>query len=218
MNTPIYCLSYNNPIRALRMRNRFQSLGIEDVTFSPGIQDDTNHTNSIMLGHIDMLNRFCERDDDAEYAVFCEDDVYIHKDLKEHLPTMVLECKTQNIDILLLGYLFAQNVSHIRYPGYIDCPHLHKGEYCDYFGFPDNMWGAQMYMLSKKKAREFIEKGPHDYGEIPYAADWILTKLGNRALTVPMYAVEDGTKPYEHDGQRTLHWESFHKNISEQYI
>lgn len=216
MNIPIYCLSYNNPVRCARMKNRFKSLEIDDVTFSPGMKDDIS-ARSIMLGHMDILRRFCERDD-AEYAVFCEDDIYIHKDLKTHLPIMVQECKVQNIDILLMGYLFRQNVSQIQRPGYTDIPHLHKGEYCDYFGFPDLIWGAQMYMLSKEKAREFVNKDPHDYGEIPYAADWTLTKLGNRALTVPMYAVEDGTKHYDHDGQQILHHETFHNNINDDYV
>ena len=212
MNIPIYYLSYNNPTRATRMENRFKSLGLDDVTVSPGVKDD-NRANSMMLGQMDMLRRFCDRDD-AEYAVFCEDDIYIHKDLKKDLPSLVEGCKKSNRDILLMGYLYPDDVSLIRNPGYGNFPHLHKGENCDFYGYPEHIWGAQMYMLSKKKAREFLElKGPFDC-----PADWNLTKFGNRALTVPLYAVEDGTTKYSDGGQDNLHWETFRKNISNQYI
>lgn len=216
MDVPILCLSYNNPTRAARMQHRFHSIGMKRVTITPGVQD-SNRANSTMLGHLDMIRRFCEMED-AEYGVFCEDDLYIHKDLNTHLPTLVQECKSQNIDILLMGYLFMQNTSWIMKPGYMDMPHLHKGAHCDYYGYYDELWGSQMYMLSKKKAREFIEKGPHDYVGTPYAVDWVLTKMGNRAITVPMYAVEDGTSQYDDIGQKRLHHSTFLANIGDQYV
>jgi len=216
MDVPVLCLSHNNPSRAARMQQRFDTVGLNRVTITPGVQD-SNRANSTMLGHLDMIRRFCEMED-AEYGVFCEDDLYIHKDLKTHLPTLVQECKSQNIDILLMGYLFRQNTSWIVKPGYVDMPHLYKGAHCEYYGYHDDLWGGQMYMLSKKKAREFIEKGPHDYEGLPYAVDWVLTKIGNRAITVPMYAVEDGTSQYDHIGQKRLHRDTFLANISDQYI
>jgi hypothetical protein len=216
MDVPVFCLSFNNHSRAERMQKRFDTVGLNRVTITPGVQD-SNRANSTMLGHLDMIRRFCEMED-AEYGVFCEDDLYIHKDLKTHLPTLVHECKSQNIDILLMGYLFGQNTSWIVKPGYVDMPYLHKGAYCDYYGYYDELWGGQMYMLSKKKAREFIEKGPHDYARTPYAVDWVLTKMGNRAITVPMYAVEDGTSQYDDIGQKRLHHGTFLANIGDQYI
>ena len=38
-----------------------------------------------------------------EYAIFCEDDVYIHKDLKNNISKIINDFKENKLDILLLS-------------------------------------------------------------------------------------------------------------------
>jgi hypothetical protein len=78
-------------------------------------------------------------------------------------------------------------------------------------GYPDNTWGAQMYMISKKQCKYLLNKYTNGYLETsiknpditPFAADWIITKQGKRALLYPLRVIENGLMEYEDEWQGT---------------
>ena len=110
-NYDIYCLSFKNPIRKSQMDDRFQELNLR-YTFHEGVgMDDPRIFNNggggcwcCMLGHIDMIKNFYENSE-KEYGIFCEDDIYIHKDFCKVLPDIIKDFNLMNLDVLLLGYL-----------------------------------------------------------------------------------------------------------------
>jgi hypothetical protein len=69
-----------------------------------------------------------------------------------------------------------------------------------YHHYPFDLWGTQMYVLSRKYAKNVIdtysdifayaEKAEIDKTMHPLSADWTITKNGNRALLFPMLAFE----------------------------
>jgi len=203
----IFCLSYNNPERKLSMQTKFEQLGI-DFFFYDGVElnDERIHPESYkkcwscMYGHLDMINIFYN-DAATDYGIFCEDDIYIHKDFKQFMPQIINDFKHLNLDVLLLGYLVPFQIKSY-YNGY----HLKDKDLISdglkYHNFTDDTWGTQMYMLSKENAGKILEK----YGATsnyavktladntltPFSADWTITKDGNRALITPCLAVEDG--------------------------
>jgi hypothetical protein len=88
----LYCLSYNNPERKMNMESRFQKLNLPYVIYD-GVSDsriqDTPYKIvwSCMYGHLDMIKMFYE-DDSTTFGIFCEDDIYIHKDFSEIMPNI----------------------------------------------------------------------------------------------------------------------------------
>ena len=92
----IYCLNYNNETRRIKMEKIFNELGMDcffynGVDFSDErinkynniISDHTKKCWSCMYGHLDMIHKFYYNTD-KEIGIFCEDDIYIHKDFKKH--------------------------------------------------------------------------------------------------------------------------------------
>jgi hypothetical protein len=84
----------------------------------------------------------------------------------------------------------------------------------EFLQYPDDLWGSQMYMMSREHARKIVTDYTADYitrplseGEsrIPYSPDWILTKCGKRALIYPMMAVEEGDSPLGHPAHEEFH-------------
>ena len=219
INYDIYCLSYNNVKRKTQMENRFQELNLK-CTFHKGssvnIDDQIviNRKNiaswSCMLGHLDMIKHFYENSE-KEYGIFCEDDIYIHKDFKLLLPNIIEDFKLMNLDVLLLGYLiqFKIESKHIMFNLK---SHSNDLKYT-YYNYPDDLWGAQMYMLTKKHAKYILDKYTiyypirtfTDNTLVPFSSDWTITKEGNRALIYPMLAVEIADKISGHQGQDTFH-------------
>jgi GR25 family glycosyltransferase involved in LPS biosynthesis len=200
-----YCLSFNNIERKTQMKNRFTKLNL-DVQFYDGVNmDDERISNvggygswSCMYGHLDMINKFLN-ETDKEYGVFCEDDIYIHKEFADDIPKIIHDFKTMNLDVLLLGYLIIHPPSTEK---------IIK----NYYSYHDHLWGSQMYMISRSHAKNLIQKYYGDYAVqslttniTPFSADWTITKDGNRAMVYPMYAVEDGKKQYEWNDQEVLH-------------
>ena len=209
-NYDIYCLSFKNPIRKSQMEERFKQLEI-NCTFYDGVSmDDLRIKNnngssawSCMLGHINIIKTFYENSEN-DYGIFCEDDVYIHKDFKLMLPNIIEDFKLMNLDVLLLGYLIQFKIES-KYIGF-DLKYT-------YHTYPDDLWGAQMYMLTKKHAKYILDKFNIDYAIRslnentlqPFSADWTITKEGNRALIYPMLAVEIADKKSGDSYQDTFH-------------
>lgn len=206
-NYKIFCLSYNNLERRQIMQTKFEKLDINFV-FYDGIElnDKRIHSESYkkcwscMYGHLDMIKMFYN-DSELEYGIFCEDDIYIHKDFKQLIPQIMNDFKHLNLDVLLLGYLVPFQIKSY-YNGY----HLKDKNFTSdglkYHNFTNDTWGTQMYMLSKKNAKKILEKYDEtsnyavktlsDNTLTPFSADWTITKDGNRALITPCLAVEDG--------------------------
>lgn len=215
-NIKFYTFSFRNPERKARMTERFEKEGIElefvdpvelsDSRIFPA-PDNQKRTWAIMFNHLDMIKAFLESD--AEYGVFCEDDIYIRKGLKNYISNIKFGYEKYNLDILLLGYLWPQEIAEIKvYPEFkILEDHL------VFLKYTDDLWGSQMYMLNRETAERFLKKYSVEYAlssqgnpNIPYfSPDWTLTKDGKRAIIYPMMAVEEGNVVTSHYGQASFH-------------
>lgn len=207
---PIYCISFNNPPRKERMMARFEQLGLP-CTFidpipptDPQIVENIEHEwlrrqFSAMMNHLKMMALFVESG--ASHGIFCEDDIYLKRTFKEDLPYIVHDFDRMELDILLLGYLISEKLVFPRYPP--------KTKYT-YHNYPDDNWGSQMYMLSRKHALVLLEKFSFEQGlilhkTIPYTQDFTITKTGNRACIYPLIGVEEGEVNGDHQGQILFH-------------
>ena len=224
--TPLhfYIISYNNPTRLSLLLNKFNQLELPPpkvlepvhLTDPRLINAIEPRTWAIMLQHLDALMDFYlsssptkENDKSKEYCIICEDDILLSKKIKENLPNIVKKFADLNLDILLLSYLTTtplaiepQNDKHF--------PHIESHHF---YGFPDDLWGSQMYMVTKEHARYLINtyttKWAIEHPNEPYSPDWILTKKGKRALIYPPLAIENGETLTEHEGQRHFHRQSY---------
>lgn len=233
-----FCLSFENEERYANMSSIFNSINVPYQIF-----DGVNSTDprmataedvrcwSCMYGHLDMIRNFIESS--YEYGIFCEDDIMIHKQIGTIIPNIISDFDNLKLDVLLLGYLlpfklsFSQNIvntEHIQQLGFTEkqssSNKLNKMGYT-YHEFPDTVWGAQMYMLSKQQAIRLLakyENGCIDTKKTPFSADWTLTKEGNRAIISPMLACEIGGQCYKDKGQHTFHHNCHIVNKCEYFI
>lgn len=235
-NYQFYCLSFNNPVRKENMQRRFDTLGIDCIIYE-GVPPEDHRIASLenahqrtiwscMYGHLDMISDFVHNTD-KEFGIFCEDDIYIHKDLKQLMPKLMTDFNHLQLDVLLLGYLLYFKIEKNNY--FHDYSLKDNSSSSDnssiysYHNYPDSVWGTQMYMLSRESAKKLLDKYDfssgyaeqtlHDPTLVPFTADWTLTKDGNRALITPILAVEDNQTNYEHHGQRNFHWTCFNAHF-----
>lgn len=231
-NYEFYCLSFNNKERKESMMSRFEKIGIpcnfyEGVTFDDHRIANRMNPNvtgrwSCAYGHLDMIHNFYHNST-KEFGVFCEDDLLIHKDLKSFMPKITKDFKELNLDVLLLSSLLPFKMNE-QIPGfkrkstsYINS--IDK-EY-NYYNFVNEVWGTQMYMVSKKQAGVLLDKYYTDYADMslnnpdmtPFSADWTLTKDGNRAMIFPMFASENNLKFYEDYNQQVYHDKCYFVNF-----
>ena len=215
MSYDIYCLSFKNPERKAQMEARFKQLEI-DCIFSDGVDNnDPRIANnegvgwSMMLGALDILQRFYNSG--KEFGIFCENDVYLHKDLKTMLPKIIEDFKLLSLDVLLLGYLIPFEIKS-HYQGFeLNCDNTNLNYV--YHNYPNDLWGGQMILFSKKYAKAILDKYTVEYAIKartdtslpPFSGDHTITKDGNRAIIYPMLAVETADKAYGHWGQGTFH-------------
>jgi len=209
---PIYCMSApaNEPRRA-RMRRRMDEVGLTCSFLSTALTGGDvrqlvagsgrtepagfeHRTAAVMLGHLELIRRFVE-ETRAPHGIVCEDDVYLRRTIKRDLPSIVRNFDTRGLDVLLLGYLWPWRDDE---PGY---------RFCDY---DDELWGTQMYLLSRSQAIHLIETYTLDWALAhwavrPFSPDWIITKTGRRARLSPMLAVEEGEVGTTHAGQVDFH-------------
>ncbi len=216
MSVNFYTFSFNNPGRKQRMTERFSKedlhlefvdpVEITDARVFPAPANQ-RRTWSIMLNHLDMLKTFLESD--ADYGVFCEDDIYIRKNFKSYIQALTQGYERFNLEILLIGYLLPHNSAEINvHPNF----KLYESQLL-FMNYTDDLWGSQMYMLNRDTARKFLELYTVNYAlksennpNIPYfSPDWTLTKVGRRAIVYPMLAVEEGNVVTSHGGQASFH-------------
>ena len=158
--------------------------------------------------------------------------------MKDKLPQIIHDFEDLKLNVLLLGYLvnhdFKNNFLNENSQFYSPFQCL-KGETKNfehaYYTYPDDHWGSQLYMLSRKQVEFLVSK----YNEInwkkaqdgnpienwkEYSPDWSITKEGNRALLFPMVAVEESKK---HLLNRNLphaitHVWTFEENITDDFF
>lgn len=216
MSVNFYTFSFRNPGRKQRMEERFKKemlrlefvepVELTDSRVFPAPQNQ-KRTWAIMLNHLDMLKAFLESD--AEYGVFCEDDIYIRKDLKSYLDTLIEGYNKYNLEILLIGYLLPHNAAEIKVHSDFK---LYDSQLL-FLKYTDDLWGSQMYMLNRETAENFLRQYTVEYAlksernpNIPYfSPDWTLTKVGRRAIVYPMLAVEEGNVVTSDSGQASFH-------------
>ena len=222
-----YGLSYNNPERKQRLKEQFakENLHIDiydGVPFTdPRINSVSTRINkkawSCMWGHLDMLKQFLETD--ALYGIFCEDDILLRKGFAKFIPEVISVFNRFNLDIMLLSYLFPTKPIQIKN----DLPLLE--EPITYFRYYNNVWGTQMYMLSRTIAKKFIEvytlnyaiQSTKDSSLNPFCADMILTKNGNRALIYPMLAIEEVNIDKAENDQEKFHKKCYDTHKHKRY-
>ena len=108
-----YVLTKQESERHYKMKMRFENENI-NAHFSPVVEfnderlnripDKHKRATSCMLGHLDMFRKFMESD--ADFGIFCEDDIHIRRGIKEIIPETIAKYKRQKLEILMLGYLF----------------------------------------------------------------------------------------------------------------
>jgi GR25 family glycosyltransferase involved in LPS biosynthesis len=223
MSFAFYCLSFNSPERKENITGRLNELKV-NFTISEGFKRESKAL-STMLGHLNLIRQFY--DSEYEYGIICEDGIFLHKNLKNDIPKLIEDFNVLNLDILLMGYLIA-------------CPFIPDGvilkkneNYSSIYKMITPLWGAQMYMISKKYAKEcldryaetekyiYLEEDVEKERLLPpeeSASDWSITKNGNRAICHPMLAIKDGSKFYEDLGQRRIHHETFFCNLTRDHF
>jgi hypothetical protein len=238
-NCAIYCLNFNNEVRKVAMTERFRIAGVSAV-LHPGVPvsdpridgrgliPHTQKCWSCMYGHLDMIRDFVNNDP-REYGVFCEDDILIDINLKPRLEHILGDFDILGLDTLLLGYLITYPLvgdsnggyAKVRQSIYVDIETTETTAF-RFYEYGD-IWGTQMYLLSKKQARKIIEKYANGYADEflknpdaifpPFSADWSITKEGNRCIVYPMLAIEDGLTNYDDQGQYDFHMSAHSSHI-----
>lgn len=200
-----YCLSFNNPIRTTAMREKFTRLGEYHSSIYEGVHptnqriserngsDSEKRVWSCMWGHLDMINDFYYNSS-AEFGIFCEDDILIHKDIIQLLPKILKDFTKMNLDVLLLGYLLPFRLDNNSYFVDYNKEFKYNSVKYNYYTYPSDLWGTQMYVLSKSSAKKMLDKFASDrgyeYDDLPFSSDWTITKYGKRAMIYPMLAIE----------------------------
>lgn len=244
-NYGIYCLNYlGSEIghkRRAALEQRFNQLQLH-CNFCKGVShNDIRLVNandkksaSCMMGHIDMIATFIYNSN-HEFGIFCEDDVLIRSDIKKHIPSLQQLFKKSSLDVMLLGYLLPYNMSNsdaISHHSSQQLPYIDSimsdGVKISLHGYHDELWGAQMYMLSRNAAKilhsQYSSQSPSSQNPQspqasqttpPYAADFTITKYGKRGLVTPIMAIENNDGIYEHFGQNKFHRACYAENINE---
>lgn len=227
---PIYIVSYQNEERRKRMIHRFKTLRLDHlITFTPEVRQTdprlsfmTEKRNaSIMLQHLDSLRLFLETS--HECCIVCEDDIHISKTFAEKLPAILHDFKEMKMDVMMLGYIltFSIDMNTEFHQGYF--PYANKQDdrilmaSHTYHSYPDDIWGSQMYLVSRSYASYLLdtydcaEKNIETIHKKPYNPDWVITKPSKRVLIYPMVALEeknDGGQNYDYGKQYRSHYHS----------
>lgn len=207
-----YVINYKDDERKRRMINRFKCLDIDLHFVDPVHESDPRlvdtplykRTSAIMLQHLDSIRNFYENTS-ADHCIVCEDDIHISKHLARDMPEIIENFEELKLDILLLGYLFPYKLD-----GNWHFPVRKDTEKYSYHGYPDDIWGSQMYLISRKHAKYLLDTFTIDFAidqleKIHYNPDWTITKYGRRAVITPMLAVEEGVEKSGHGGQTDFH-------------
>ena len=214
---PIYVINFNDDNRKQKMIQRFNTIDIELKFTPPVYQIDQRiplyadakvekRTWAIMLQHLDSIRDFYENTN-SSHCIVCEDDIMISKNFKNDLPNILNNFNHLKLDILLLGYLLPFKLNTNPY---------FTSKIYQYYNYPDDLWGSQMYLISRAYAKFLLDKYTIEFAlnnlDKPYSPDWIITKNGNKAILYPMIAVEEGSTKTINEGQNNFHKRCFEAN------
>ena len=219
-----YVVNFNDDDRKRRMINRFRAVDIDLHFIDPVYETDprireTNlykRTSAIMLQHIDSLHHFYYNTS-AEHCVVSEDDIHISKSIADDMPNIINTFTEMNLDVLLLGYLWPTDIpDNFHFPVLTESTINNKYKIT---GFPDDLWGCQMYLVSRSHARYIMETFTIKFAvdnleKIHYNPDWTITKYGRRGIITPMLAVEEGDDKSGHAGQTGFHKDCHDHNFN----
>ena len=223
-----YCINYKDEHRRNKMAERWTKLDLP-LHFVPPVESDDprlsnteiditkeKRTWAIMLQHLDSIRHFIE-ETDKEYCVVCEDDILVSKYMKMDIQEIVKTYEKLDLDVILLGYLVPyviQDDNHYY-------PLKERNHMFSYHDFPDDLWGSQMYLVSRKHGEALLDKYTVQYAletmhtEIPFSPDWTLTKWGKKAIVYPMIALEEGDTKCDLDCEISYHQRCFKRNYVE---
>lgn len=212
----VYSFSFKNPERKARMTERFDTVGhpvvwVDPVPITdPRIVDDSDkRCQAIMYNHLDMITAFLAGD--AEYGIFCEDDIFIRRDFANTVKIAIDGYKRIGPDVMLLGYL----------PNYIPFSYQHdwihslvEPPFAFLSVFPE-LWGSQMYMCDRAAAKRLYD-ACCDPTRVSthFSPDWAITKFGKSVALYPMLAVEEGVVVTDHWGQQDFHQVCFNAHFN----
>jgi len=221
-----YTFSFRNPARKARMEEQFKAEGIP-LHFVEPVQstdprlvkapDNLKRLWGIMFSHLDMLQTFINSD--ADFGVFCEDDIRLKKHIRPMLPEIMLQFRRHNLEILLLSCLCPYVPVEIQVHqthGVLEHPNV-------YLTYDTNLWGAHMYMLDRMTAQKMLAKYNLAYAEetltnpnlIHFSPDWTLTKDAvKKAAIYPMLSLEGGEVATDHEFQVMFHKQSFEAHFN----
>jgi len=226
MKINFYTFSFNNPQRKAKMEEQFAAEGIPLEFVEPVPSTDSRLTEApdnikrlwgIMFSHLDMIKTFLNSD--ADFGVFCEDDIRLRKNIAPLLPEIMLQFRRYNLEILLLSCL----CSYVPVEVYAHQPHGVIEHPYVYLTYHDNLWGAHMYMLDRKTAQKHLDKYNLAYAKetltnsnlTHFNPDWTLTKdATNKAALYPMLSLESGVVNTDHEFQVSFHKQCFEKHFS----
>jgi len=208
-----YYLSRENSDRDIRMVKRFNILNLTvkriECVDNKMLAEKNYENYGCQFGHLKMIKTFLDESTDP-YGCFMEDDVHIKKTILTDIPFLISKIEQLNLDILLIGYLINFYPATIKVSNnsfkLLEQPLI-------FANYPNDLWGSQCYILTRNHAKYLINKYNESYldrilnGEklTPFAADWTITKDGNKALVFPMYMIEEGNVNTNHQGQINFH-------------
>jgi len=228
-NVGFYCINYKDENRREKMVERWEKLDLP-LHFVPPVESDDprlldtggvdisieKRTWAIMLQHLDSVRHFIEQTD-KHYCVVCEDDILVSKYLKMDIVEIVNTYEKLELDVALLGYLVPYTIhDDNRY-----YPLKERNHMFSYHDYPDDLWGSQMYIVSRKHGEALLDRYTIGHaletkdGPVPFSPDWTLTKWGKKAIVYPMVALEEGDTKCDLDSEITYHQKCFKHNYVE---
>ena len=213
-----YCINYKDEKRREKMQKRWDLLGLDLIFVDPVETTDKRFDIvrekrelrdwAIMLQHLDSLRDFINNESGGEYVIVCEDDIMVSKHLPNDLPEIIETYERLNLDVLLMGYLIPYKITDDNH----FYPLKERNYKYSYHGYPGDIWGSQMYMVSRKHAEILLQKYTVENASSskePFSPDWTLTKMGNRAVIYPMVALEEGDTKCTWDSEIDYHQRCF---------
>lgn len=221
-----YCLSVRGSDRRARMLDRFSFQNLEfefqdvipidspliDYYLKDRPEKNNEHGRrlaSMTIGWLSMIKNFISTG--KPYGIFCEDDIHLRKGLKQDMPKIISTIDQLKVKpkIVLLGYLsILKDLPFPEYQGGLGFIKCLNGKY-KLLEYPDDVWGAQMLLLSRDNAMNLLEKYDRPFhlsfiGK-SFAGDCSFVKDQPRCLLTPMLAVEEGLVTTTDPGQIQFH-------------
>jgi len=225
-----YCINYKDEERKNKMAKRWETLGL-DLIFTDPVEitdarldipniDFEKRTWSIMLQHLDSIRHFVEKTN-ADFCVVCEDDIVVSRHLADDLPEIIKVYNELYLDVLLMGYLVPYRITDDNHY----YPLKSRNFKYSYHDYPNDLWGSQMYMVSRKHGIALLQKYTIDFAlqslklpaeiQKPFSPDWTITKFGNKSIIYPMIALEEGDTKCNMECEISYHQKCFKLNYVE---